>query len=341
MVFSMRYPIDAVLGVTYRCQARCRMCSIWQISEHSEIPPEIYKRLPVTLRDVNVSGGEPFLRKDLAEVVRVIHGRVPRARIVVSTNGLLGEKLIPRALELVDIYPGIGFGFSIDGVGDTQDYMRGVEGAYENVTAAVKGLRNEGVENIRIAYTLTEENSDHMIKVYELAGELGVQFTMQVSHDSGFFFGENESSVVKEGAGGLASDSLREDFETIINSELASYNLKRWAKAFGYYGMYSLAFEGRQLFSSRPGEDFFYLDPKGDIYPSVLHNHVMGNLAAEDFETIWESTESERIRALSRKEDKKYWMGCMLRKAFLEHKFQIGFWALKNKLLKVRLNAID
>lgn len=334
----MRYPIDAVLGVTYRCQAKCRMCSIWQISEHSEMPPEAYEELPTTLRDVNVSGGEPFLRSDLAEVVRVIHRRIPGARMVVSTNGLMGERIVPRALELAEIFPGIGFGFSIDGIGEMQDHMRGAPGAYDNVIAAVKGIRDNGIDNIRLAYTLTGENPDHMLKVYRLADELGVQFTMQISHDSGFFFGENETSVVKESAGGLASDSLRGDFETIINGELASYSIKRWGKAFVYYGMYALAFEGRQLFSSRPGEDFFYLDPKGDIYPSVIHNHVMGNLAQSDFDSVWRSEKSERIRAICRAEKKRYWMGCMLRKALLEHKFQIGFWALKNKLCKVRLN---
>ncbi len=301
------------------------------------MPPEAYDRLPETLRDINVSGGEPFLRKDLAEVVGVIHRRLPRSRMVVSTNGLMGKRLIPRALELIEIFSEIGFAFSVDGLGEMQDYMRGVEGAFDSVMSAVKGLRSEGVTNIRIAYTLTDENPDHMIKVYRLADELGVQFTMQVSHDSGFFFGENESTVVKNGGEGLGGERLRRDFETIINSELASFNLKRWGKAFIYYGIYALVYEGRQLFSSRPGEDFFYLDPGGDIYPSVLHDHVMGNLAERDFHTIWTSRKSERIREECLSERKKYWMGCMLRKALLDHRFQIGFWALRNKLFKVRL----
>ncbi len=109
----MNRPIDAIVAVTYRCQARCRMCSIWQIKEHHDVHPEVYKKLPTSLNDVNVSGGEPFLRKDLPEIVSVIHARLPHARMVVSTNAFLGKSIIPRALELREINPSIGFGISV------------------------------------------------------------------------------------------------------------------------------------------------------------------------------------------------------------------------------------
>ncbi|MGD8413336.1 MAG: radical SAM protein, partial [Candidatus Latescibacterota bacterium] len=268
----MRQPVDAVIAVTYRCQARCRMCSIWQIKEHHDVPPAVYEKIPTTLNDVNISGGEPFLRKDLSDIVATVHARVPRARMVVSTNAFLGKSLIPRALELREINPKIGFGISVDGVGEMHDYVRGIDGGFDKIVTVVKGLKAEGISNLRIAYTLTTENSDHLIKVYELAKELGVQFTMQVSHDSEFFFGHNDSSVVKDRHPLFGSEQMRADFETIINSELSSFNLKRLGKAFLYYGSFKLAAEGKQLFPSRPGSDFFYLDPKGDVYPSVLHN---------------------------------------------------------------------
>lgn len=333
----MTNPIDAVVAVTYRCQARCRMCSIWQIKEHNDVPPSVYKKLPQTLDDVNISGGEPFLRKDLAEIVATVHGRVPHARMVVSTNAFLGKSLIPRALELREIKRDIGFGISVDGVEEMHDFVRGIDGGFDKVVAVVKGLKAEGVKNIRIAFTLTTENADHMIKVYELARELGVQFTMQVSHDSEFFFGRHDTTIVKTRHPLFGSEKMRRDFESIINGELASYDVKRLVKAFGFYGMYKLAAEGEQLFPSRPGVDYFYLDPAGDVYPSVLHNYVMGNIADDDFETVWYSERADEARRLSAEDPMPYWLGCMLRKSLLDHKFQIGAWALKHKLSKVRL----
>jgi MoaA/NifB/PqqE/SkfB family radical SAM enzyme len=313
------------------------MCSIWQIKEHHDVQPQTYARLPLTLNDVNISGGEPFLRKDLADIVATVHARLPHARMVVSTNAFLGESILPRALELREIKPDIGFGISVDGVGEMHDFVRGIPGGFEKILTVVKGLKAAGVTNLRIAYTLTTENADHMIKVYDLAKELDVQFTMQVSHDSEFFFGRHESTIVKERHPLYGSDKMRGDFESIINGELASFNVKRLVKAFGFYGMYKLAAEGRQLFPSRPGVDYFYLDPKGDVYPSVLHNYIMGNLVEDDFDTVWRSPQSEEARTKSVADPMPYWLGCMLRKSLLDHKYQIGAWALKHKIARVRL----
>jgi MoaA/NifB/PqqE/SkfB family radical SAM enzyme len=313
------------------------MCSIWQIKDHEDVPPAVYEKLPKTLNDVNISGGEPFLRKDLADIVAVVHGRLPHARMVVSTNAFLGKALIPRALELREIKRDIGFGISVDGVGEMHDFVRGIEGGFDKIVTVVKGLKAEGIRNLRIAYTLTTENPDEMIKVYELAKELGVQFTMQLAHDSDLYFGRHDSTIVKERHPLYGSDKVRGDFETIINGELSSFNLKRLVKAFGYFGMYKLAAEGEQLFPSRPGVDYFFLDPRGDVYPSVLHNFVMGNLAESDFDTVWNSQQADEARKKAVDDPMPYWVGCMLRKAFLDHKFQIGAWALKHKFAKVRL----
>lgn len=333
----MTYPIDAVIAVTYRCQARCQMCSIWQIREHNDLPPEAYRKIPDTLHDVNISGGEPFLRKDLAEIVSVVHERVPRARMVVSTNALMGEAVLPRALELREINPKIGFGVSIDGVGEMHDHVRGIPGGFDKSISVVKGLRDAGVDNLRIAYTLTADNPDHMIRVYELSRELGVQFTMQVSHDSDFFFGNNEPTVVKDRHPLFGNDKMRADFERIINEKLSSFQVKRWGKAFLIYGTYKLAAEGKQLFSSRPGVDYFFLDPSGNVYPSVLHNYVMGNIREEDFDAVWRSDQADSARQQCIEENRPYWLGCMLRKALLDRKFAIGGWVLRHKLTKVRL----
>lgn len=333
----MIYPIDTVVAVTYKCQSKCRMCSLWKIKEHHDVAPEVYKKLPKTLKDVNISGGEPFLRADLSEIVRVVHDHLPSARMVVSTNGFLGKALIPKTLELVNIFPKIGLSFSVDGVGEKHDFIRGVKGGYEKILTSVKGLKEKGIHNLRMAYTLTAENSEEMIKVYELAKELGVEFSMQVSHDSEHFFGKNESSLIKNRSTRFDNEKIRRDFTQIIKSELSSYELKKWGRAFLGYGTYKLVVEGNPPFTSRPGVDYFYLDPKGDIYPSVIHDHVMGNLAENDFDEIWNSKESDEIRQKCAEDKRPYWMGCMLRKALLDRKYQIGLWVLKNKFLGLRL----
>ncbi|MBT4071635.1 MAG: radical SAM protein, partial [Candidatus Magasanikbacteria bacterium] len=59
---KIQQPIDCVLGVTYNCNSRCTMCNIWKIKNSPELPVKEYEKLPRSLRDINISGGEPFLR---------------------------------------------------------------------------------------------------------------------------------------------------------------------------------------------------------------------------------------------------------------------------------------
>jgi hypothetical protein len=52
---------------------------------------------------------------------------------------------------------------------------------------------------------------------------------------------------------------------------------------------------------------------------------------------MWSSPRAEEARVKAADDPMPYWLGCMLRKALLNHKYQIGAWALKHKFTKVRL----
>ena len=56
------------------------MCNIWQLPPGDELEPEQYRRLPRTLRDINVTGGKPFLRDDLVEIIRILNEHCSASR---------------------------------------------------------------------------------------------------------------------------------------------------------------------------------------------------------------------------------------------------------------------
>src|SRR3989339_2069815 len=112
---TTKMPIDCVLALTYNCNARCTMCDIWKIKNSPEIAVEELKKLPTTLRDINLSGGEPFLRKDLPEVVEIVNQRCPKARIVISSNGFSTALILKQMEKILKIKPDIGVAISIDG----------------------------------------------------------------------------------------------------------------------------------------------------------------------------------------------------------------------------------
>jgi len=88
--------LEASIIVTYRCNARCRMCNIWKhpTKPDEEIKPETLEKLP-RLDFCNVTGGEPFLRDDILDIVDVIKKK--SNRVVISTNGYLTDRILKVA----------------------------------------------------------------------------------------------------------------------------------------------------------------------------------------------------------------------------------------------------
>src|SRR5262245_64459831 len=114
-------PHNAIVAVTLNCNARCTMCDIWQNDMKDEIGPDVFDRLPASLRDINLSGGEPFLRRDLPEILAAIKSTNSKVRLVISTNGFQPartKEMLP-ALRRAD--PKLAVRVSIDGLDGTHD----------------------------------------------------------------------------------------------------------------------------------------------------------------------------------------------------------------------------
>ena len=103
------YPTDAIIALTYRCDARCEMCNIWQLKPQEFLSIDDYAKVPSSLRDINVSGGEAFMRSDVVDIVKVIHAKCNNPRIVVSTNGFRTTQIITAMVPLSNM-----FGYSTD-----------------------------------------------------------------------------------------------------------------------------------------------------------------------------------------------------------------------------------
>ncbi len=322
----MNLPIDCVLAVTYRCNSRCTMCDIWKLKEIRELGLEYYKKIPASLRDINVSGGEPFLRQDIVELVKILHETCPKARIVISSNGYLTDLIEDKMREILKFAPNTGVGISIDGIGEMHDKIRGIPGGFNLSVKTVKTLREKlGMSNLRLAFTISKQNIEHLGKVYDLSRELGVQFTLALAQSSEFFFGGKQ--VVE----GPDDKALQEQFVYLIRQELKSWQPKRWVRAYFAKSLFDFARTGKQVLPSRAAIDFFFLDPFGNVYPSVVHNAVMGNLEQNNFSEIWNSPAAESAREKVKTASQDVWMICTARSAIKRHPLKVGWWIIKNK----------
>lgn len=317
-------PIDVVLAVTYRCNARCIMCSIWKHPSTDDLRPEEYRFLPPSLRYVNLSGGEPFLRKDLPEIVRVVKERAPRAETIISTNGFLTDRIAGMMPEILKIDPGIGVGISIDGMGKAHDEVRGVPGGFDKSMATLDRLKALGMTNLRLAFTAVKENVDELPKVYELTKEKGVQFTLAVAQDSPHYFRAEEDHTVR-------AEKFGERLRPVAEDLLRSGKPKNWLRAFFTHGLHRYASGAGRPFVCNAGSDFFFVAPNGDVYPCNILNDVMGNVRESSFEEIWSSDRAEAIRRTVRACDLRCWMICTARADMKRNAPRVLAWIARNK----------
>jgi len=318
---------EAFVAVTYACNARCMMCNIWKNPPTNLLPAEKYALLPKSLRTINITGGEPFLRKDLVEVVRAIHSVVPNARLVFSTNGLLTETVVSKIKEIRAFHPRLGVGVSIDGIGPTHDRIRGVPGIYDHAIETVRRLKESGVEDLRIAMTLSSENSHEVNQVFELAKTLGVEFTMTLVHDSDLYF-KKSNNVSSE-----LLASVSKELPLILQRQLRSPRIKDWFRAYHTKGIFDPSHRQQVTSNCEAGRRYVFISPEGDVYPCNVMNQRIGTISTtKSWDELFTKDVEERTRKAVRSCKKDCWMVCNARSLIIAHPVRTTAWVVKNKV---------
>ena len=132
-------PVYLILGLTYDCNSFCRTCFAWEQlrkdKEHELSLDEIRRTLDSMgdLLFVVMSGGEPFLRRDLPDICAHLAERNHVRQITIPT-GAIASELIAKSVEAtLQRCPTtqIAVNISIDHIGQKHDWVRGVPGNYE------------------------------------------------------------------------------------------------------------------------------------------------------------------------------------------------------------------
>jgi len=273
-------PSEAILAVTYRCNSRCTHCDIWQKKlDGQEAAPSFYYRLPRSLRLVNLTGGEPFLRDDLVEAAMVVTERCGRPALHLSTNGIATDRILAAVKEIRRINPRTGVRISIDGAQQTHDRIRGVPGAFEKAMATLEGLKASGLRDLGIAFTLSRGNEHELMKIHRLARSLRVDFSTAVVHSSAFFFGEKQEMVPEV----LAARSALGELE---RAQLRGLRPKQWLRAFFTHGQIAHLAGDPVPVACGALREFIFVDPFGTVYPCNVLDVPVGNLSDGTLEEL-------------------------------------------------------
>lgn len=318
---------EAVIAVTYRCNAKCSMCNIWRQTEHTEIPPCEYSKLPESLRVVNITGGEPFLRSDLVEVVERLSERLPSARLVFSTNGLLTGRVLSTMEEIREIHSNVGIGVSIDGGSKVHDNIRGVDGIYEAAIDTIMELKRHGFKDLRIGMTIVPENIGQILFVFETSKRLGVEFTITVAHNSEIYFKKTDN------IGFISDIRLAEPLGAVARAQLDGFSIKNWLRAYHTSGIFTSSLRTAISSQCRAGRDYFFMAPNGDIFPCTVLEERIGNITnVSKFDQLFSSERMERLGEVVGNCREDCWMVCNTRSMMRKHPYPVTKWILKNKI---------
>lgn len=313
--------LNGTVIVTYRCNAKCTMCNRYKVPSKpdEELSINTIKKLP-RMYFTNITGGEPFIRDDLKDIVRELYKLSDR--IVISTNGFFTEKIIDLAKE----FPNIGIRISIEGLQKTNDEIRGLpDGFNKGYTTLVK-LKEMGLKDIGFGMTVQDKNAPDLLPLYNISNEIDLEFATASLHNS-FYFVENKNII---------HDRLMvaKNFEALINALLKSGKPKKWFRAYFNHGLINYIYGQKRLLPCDMSFDTFFIDPYGDVMPcnGTKEKEVMGNLNKQTFEEIWSSEKAEFVRKKVRLCNRNCWMIGSVSPAMHKYIWKPAIWVLKHKL---------
>ena len=150
--------LNGTVIVTYRCNARCNMCNRFKqpSKPEEEISLDTIRKLP-KMSFTNITGGEPFTREDLEDIVGILLEKSDR--IVISTNGFFTDRIVKLAKK----YPQIGIRISIEGLEQTNNTIRGLENGYQRGINTLKTLREMGLTDVGFGMTVQDFNAADLV----------------------------------------------------------------------------------------------------------------------------------------------------------------------------------
>ncbi|NQU41700.1 radical SAM protein [bacterium] len=313
-------PITLTFSVTNVCQSRCKTCQIWRIypEKHQDVRNELkIDEIGRIFRSIgpvyffNLSGGEPFLRKDLPEICEAAVESLRPAIIHSPTNALWPDRIVSHTRSILEmlkrrgLHTAVTIKPSIDGVGPLHDEIRGVEGNWEKLLETVRRLQELEKEHpnlhIELGTVVSNFNKDHLEEIEDFVHGLGVQsYRNEIAEQREEFLNVGDPITPT----GEEYAALMKNFAEKVRANLKTKRpLARVTESLRlvYYDLAArIVTEGRQVAPCYAGITNVHLTPHGDLWPCCVLGYAkpMGNLreADYDFWKVWRSKQAAEVR---------------------------------------------
>jgi MoaA/NifB/PqqE/SkfB family radical SAM enzyme len=313
-------PINVTFSVTRRCQSRCRTCYIW---EAGRLPELTLDEIGALFRSIgwtyffNVSGGEPFLREDLPEIVRLACRHLRPAVVHIPTNALLPERIEQQTSAMLEIIaeeaPGtlLTIKPSFDGIGTTHDEIRGVPGNFEKLLdtlARLRALRAVHPDlHVGVGTVVSRFNAGQLDSIIEYARSLGVDtYISEIAEEREEFFNRGSGITPDASTYRLVMDGFKAAAREKMKGMRLLGRVTTALRLVYYDVVVRIMAEDRQVIPCYAGLLNVHINADGAVWPCAIlaYRSEMGRLGADgDFRRIWRSARARSIRGSIRRKE--------------------------------------
>jgi len=258
--FLLKRPFCVSFEITYSCNAKCKHCHLGGIvKDEEQATPERFGARAEELKPVvaQISGGEPLLRRDLEQIIKLIKRPQRPPYIVLTTNASLLTKEKYASLREAGVDE---FSVSLDYPDERHDEFRGVPGLFKRIETLCTSLRTIKDKCITLSCVVQSQNYKDVLALAEKAREWEVKmnfsaYTMLRTAKKEYMISEDEMPEFKEIIRRLID--FKRKYKTVFTSE---YVFKQMIKFF----------ENHETPNCRAGERFLVVNPDGTLSPCGL-----------------------------------------------------------------------
>jgi len=286
--------------VTFTCNAKCIMCDSWKKPSPDDLKIEeierIFRELP-TMDGVRLTGGEPFVRKDLVDIAHLAQTHLKPLFLHVTTNGFLTDRIVKFCEERDKSIP-LEMLISIDGLKEKHNYVRGKDNAWDSVMKTLHELAPRRKElGLRLGVNQTIVDADgveHYKKLRDHLKPLDVHNNVVMAYDASATY-TLDTEIAPDQIGkfttfGEFTDAHLEELISEIEKDLAGFPLReRIAKRYYLRGIRNRLLHD----TNKPNPKCVALSahmrvyPNGDVPVCQFNSKRVGSLRRQSFEEIW------------------------------------------------------
>ena len=301
-------PFSVVVSVSFRCNSRCRTCDVWR-KPNDDMGVDEWRQVFAHLGHapfyLTFTGGEPFLRADLHELVIAGAELCRPGVITIPTNGLLTKRILDQVDQICAAAPHsqLGLNLSLDGIGAEHDDIRQVPGNWQRAMETWEGLKALQAEHGNLVLSAHTVVSKYNVdRIYDI-----VEGLAPLAPDS--YITEVAEERVELDTVGWDITPTAEQYAPIADylsdraREVPARGLARVTQAFRaqYYQLAKKVLQQRrQVIPCQAGWASGHIAPNGDVWTCCIRAEPVGNVrqTGYDLRPIWfeQAGEMRRLR---------------------------------------------